>query len=139
MFNQLFILEKSQTQVVSKYYFWCEQSLCPSDKAEFGSEKIKRKRKQQHVANDSFTVKWKTQKTKDSILLKEPNEQTNYKFEQKKTNSRPVLEKNESSVTSLSKFLILKNQLILLKIQAWKQKKWHKDLLAIRIMLNHKQ
>ena len=95
----------------------------PVIKQSLALKKIKGKRKQQHVANDSFTVKSKTHKTMDNFLLEKPNEQTNYKFEQKKTNSRPVLEKNESSVTSLSKFLILKNQLILLKIQAWKQKK----------------
>ena len=56
-------------------------------------KKIKGKRKQQHVANDSFTVKSKTQKTINNFLLKKPNEQINYKFEQKKTNSRPVLQK----------------------------------------------
>ena len=44
-------------------------------------KKIKGKRKQQNVANDSFTVKSKTQKTMDNFLLKKPNEQTNYKFE----------------------------------------------------------
>ena len=56
-------------------------------------KKIKGKRKQQNVTNDSFTVKSKAQKTMDNFLLKKPNEQTNYKFEQKKTNSRPILEK----------------------------------------------
>ena len=64
-------------------------------------KKIKGKRKQQNVANDSFTVKSKAQKTMDKFLLKKPNEQTNYKFEQKKTNSRPILERNGSSETSL--------------------------------------
>ena len=64
-------------------------------------EKLKGKRKQHHVANDSYRVKSKTKKTMDNVLLKNPNEQANYKFEQKKTNSRPILEKNESSVTSL--------------------------------------
>ena len=59
-------------------------------------KKIKGKRKQQNVANDSFTVKSKAQKTMDKFLLKKPNEQTNYKFEQKKTNRRPILEKNGS-------------------------------------------
>ena len=58
-------------------------------------EKIKGKRKQQHAANDSFTVKSKTKKTMDNFLLKNPNEQTNTKFEQKKTNSRPILEEKK--------------------------------------------
>ena len=56
-------------------------------------KKIKGKRKQQNVTNDSFTVKSKAQNTMDNFLLKKPNKQTNYKFEQKKTNSRPILEK----------------------------------------------
>ena len=79
-----------------------KQSLCSSNKAEPGSEKNQSESKQQHVAHDSFAVKSKTQKTIDNFLLKKHNEQTNYKFEQNKINSRPILEKNESSVTSLS-------------------------------------
>ena len=59
-----------------------------------GRKEIKGKRKQQHVANDSFTVKSKTQKTMDNFLFKRPIEQTNYKFEQKKTNSMPILKKS---------------------------------------------
>ena len=59
-----------------------------------GRKEIKGKRKQQHVANDSFTVKSKTQKTMDNFLFKKPIEQTNYKFEQKKTNSKPILKKS---------------------------------------------
>ena len=70
-----------------KYYH--KKSLCASDKAEPGSKKIKGNRKQQYVPNDSFAVKSKTQKTMDNFLLKKLNEQTNYKFEQNKTNSRP--------------------------------------------------
>ena len=66
-----------------------KKSLCPSDKAEPGSKQIKGNRKQQYVANDSYTVKSKTKKTMDNFLLKNLNEQTNYKFEQNKTNSRP--------------------------------------------------
>ena len=46
-------------------------------------KKIKGKRKQQNVANDSFTVKSKAQKTIDNFLLNKPNEKTSYKFEQK--------------------------------------------------------
>ena len=37
-----------------------------------------------------------------NFLLKKTNEQTNYKFEQKKTNSGLIVEKNGSSKTSLS-------------------------------------
>ena len=70
-----------------KYYH--KKSLCPSDKAEPGSKQIKGNRKQQYVANDSYTVKSKTKKTMDNFLLKNLNEQTIYKFEQNKTNSRP--------------------------------------------------
>ena len=85
-----------------KYYD--KQSLCPSDKAQLGSEKNvkKGKRKKQNVANDSFTVKSKAQQTKDNFLLKKPNEQTSYKFEQKNANSRPILEKNGFPETALS-------------------------------------
>ena len=70
-----------------KYYH--KKSLYPSDKAEPGSKQIKGNRMQQYAPNDSFTVKSKTQKTMDNFLLKKLNEQTNYKFEQNKTNSRP--------------------------------------------------
>ena len=68
--------------------------FAPVIKHSLALKKIKGKRKQQNVANDSFTVKSKTQKTMDNFLLKKPNEQTNYKREQKKTHSRPILEKN---------------------------------------------
>ena len=40
--------------------FYPKQTLCHSDKSESDSKKIKGKRKQQHVAHDSFTVKSKT-------------------------------------------------------------------------------
>ena len=56
-------------------------------------KKIGGKRKKKHVANYSFAVKSKDQKTMDNFLLKKPNEQTNYKFQQKKTNSGLILEK----------------------------------------------
>ena len=85
-----------------KYYD--KQSLFPSEKAQVGSEKKfkKGKRKNQNVANDSFTVKSKAQQTMDNFVLKRPNEQTNYKFKQKNTNSRPILEENGFPETSLS-------------------------------------
>ena len=38
----------------------------------------------------------------NNFSFKKPIEQTNYKFEQKKTNSRRILKKNESPVTSFS-------------------------------------
>ena len=79
--------------MVDKKKCYHKQTLCPSDKAETGCQKIKGKRRQQHVAQDYFTVKSKTQKTMDDFLLKKPNEQTNYKFEQNKTNSRPIMVK----------------------------------------------
>ena len=44
----------------------------------------------------------KLRKQWTNFLVKKPNEETNYKFEQKKTNSRSILEKNGSSETSLS-------------------------------------
>ena len=62
-----------------------------------GRKEIKSKRKQQHVANDSFAVESKTQKTMHNFLFKKLIEQTNYKFEQKKTNSRPILKKSWKS------------------------------------------
>ena len=80
-------------------------------------KKIKGKRKkQQHVANDSF--KSKTHKTMDNFLLKKPNEQTNYKFEQKKTNSISV------------SFLFRQKKLKQLKIEY---------LEILRILLNMKK
>ena len=38
----------------------------------------------------------------DNFLSKKPNEQINYKFKQKNTNSRPILKKNGFPETSLS-------------------------------------
>ena len=38
----------------------------------------------------------------DNFVLKRPNEQTNYKFKQKNTNSRLILEENGFPETSLS-------------------------------------
>ena len=75
--------------------------FAPVIKHSLALKKIKGKRKQQNVANDSFTVKSKAQKTMDKFLLKKPNEQTNYKFEQKKTNNKPIWGKNELPITSL--------------------------------------
>ena len=69
--------------------------FAPVIKESLALKKIKGKRKQEHIANDSFTVTSKAKKTMDNFPLKKPNEQTNYKFEQKKTNSGPVLAKKK--------------------------------------------
>ena len=57
--------------------------FAPVIKHSLALKKIKGKRKQQNVANDSFTVKSKAQKTIDNFLLNKPYEKTSYKFEQK--------------------------------------------------------
>ena len=84
MFNRLIYPTEKSNCVIKNNHF--AQVIMQS----LALKKIRIKRKQQLVANDSFTVKLKTQKTTSNFLLKKPNEQANYKFEQKKTNCMPV-------------------------------------------------